>query len=434
MLSQPLPMVRRRLLVYLMLFVMCTINYSDRAVLSVGIGAIADEFHLGPVSKGWVLSGYLWTYVLFLVPMAMGVDRWGTRLAASLAVAFWSAATMLNGAVWSLPSLFGSRLLLGLGEAPCFPIGHRTIREWAPAPERGLAASVFTSGILAGVSFGALASGWLITLVGWRTCFLIFGAAGFAWVAAWLCFFDKPERVGWLDAGEREHILATRDLAPKGAGRTTVGDLLRQPAMWGLIITQICGNYTNVFFLTWLPSYLSAARHVSIIGSGAQTALCYGCACAGTVLVGVLSDRVLVRSRAAVGGRRYLVAILLLGASVMAYAPFTDSHMLLLVLLTVALTCMQSSLANNQALLSDLLPDGQAIGTAIGVLFMFANFFAIGAPIATGYIVERTGSYINAFAFAAMLTSIGAASVLFLCRRPISLERGEPVRLAVGGA
>lgn len=349
-----------------------------------------------------------------------------------VSVAFWSVVPAVTAGVWSFGSLIVTRLFLGLGEAPCFPAGHRAICEWAPARERGFASTVFTSGILAGVAFGSLASGWLVTTVGWRYCFLVFGGVGLAWVVAWILWFRDPSQAKWLGKAEREHILATREFEEtrtRAQGKASIRVLLSSASMWGLIITQVCGNYTNVFFLTWLPSYLSRAHHISILNSGLDTALCYGIACVGTILLGVLSDKILVRFGQPRAGRRYIVAFLLLGSVVMAFAPYTNSHVVLFALLTIALTCMQSSLANNQALTSDLLGDGQAIGTAIGLLFVFANIVAIVAPVLTGFLVAWTGNFIAAFEAAASLTVIGALAALVLARRPIQTRRSpEEIR------
>ena len=225
---------RRRYFIYFLIFLMCTINYADRSALSVGIPKISAEFHLSSVDQGWLLSSYLWTYVLCLVPSALAVDKWGSKRMATFSVACWSLATMMTGMVWNFGSLIVARLLLGVTELPCFPIGHRAIREWAPASERGLASTVFTSGILAGIAFGALLSGWLISLLGWRICFLIFGAMGFVWLAVWMVVFKDPSQVRWLHQSEREKVLSSRafDKSPKDE-RISIRVLLSQKSMWG---------------------------------------------------------------------------------------------------------------------------------------------------------------------------------------------------------
>jgi hypothetical protein len=106
----------------------------------------------------------------------------------------------------------------------------------------------------------------------------------------------------------------------------------------------------------------------------------------------------------------------------MGLAPLTDSHLMLLTLTTISIACIQSALAMNYALTSDLLRRGQGIGTLTGLLLTFSNGFGILAPVLTGYIVLVTGRFDVAFDLAAALVLIGATLVMTATRRPIGLQ------------
>ncbi len=120
---------RRRVLIYGLLFLMSAINYGDRAALSIGAPAIAQEFALSPVQVGYLLSSFLWTYFLFNLPAGLISDRFGARRTTAFAVALWSAATALTGATFSLWFLIATRMVMGVGEALSFPVGNRAVRE-----------------------------------------------------------------------------------------------------------------------------------------------------------------------------------------------------------------------------------------------------------------------------------------------------------------
>jgi len=77
---------RARHFAYLLLFLLTTISYIDRTTLSVAAPSIAEEFGLSPVETGYLLSSFLWTYVLALVPVGIWVDRSGARLVAASGV------------------------------------------------------------------------------------------------------------------------------------------------------------------------------------------------------------------------------------------------------------------------------------------------------------------------------------------------------------
>jgi MFS family permease len=409
---------RGRFGIYLLLFLMSAINYGDRAALSIGAPTIAQEFHLSPVQVGYLLSSFLWAYFLFNLPAGILADRFGARRAAAFSVSLWSLATMLTGFTFSIASLIATRVVMGIGEAFGFPVGNRAIREWAPVPERGFATALFSSGQAFGTAATSVGVAWLMTVTGWRTAFVVLGVLGFVWVAVWLIFYRDPSKARWLHAREREKILAERniDIAAKGL---SVPELFTYSSTWGLIGVQICANFTNFLLLTWLPGYLVMSRHASVMRGGVDTAICWAIACVITIFIGRMADRFIGAEGSRKGQRRVLVAILLVAASVMMLAQFVESHVLLLAITTIALAAIQSALAMNYALSSDLLRRGQGIGTLIGLLLTFSNGFGILAPILTGYIVGITGHFDVAFELAGGLVLLGATLVLTATRRPI---------------
>jgi ACS family glucarate transporter-like MFS transporter len=372
-----------------------------------------------PVQVGYLLSSFLWTYFLFNLSSGIIADRFGARRATAFAVALWSAATALTGATFSLWFLIATRMLMGIGEAFGFPVGNRAIREWAPVRERGFTTALFSSGQAFGAAAAAIAAAWLFTVAGWRLAFTLLGVIGSLWVAVWLVFYHDPNRPSWwLSPAERDLVIAERDLTPEAPGLSVV-ELFRWRSTWGLIGVQICANFNNFLLLTWLPGYLVISRHVDVMHSGIYTALCCIVACVLTIAIGAVADRVLGAEGQRTGKRRGLVAILLVGSSVMALSPLTDSQVIMLVLMTVSLASIQSALAMNYALTSDLLRQGQGIGTLIGLLLTFSNGFGILAPIITGYVVAITHQFDAAFELAARLALIGATLVMTATRPPI---------------
>ena len=80
----------------------------------------------------------------------------------------FTLATIASGATWGYVSLFATRLIMGAGEGSSFPANGKTIREWIPAEERGLAATIQGAGPYAGPALGALFTAWVVSISGWR--------------------------------------------------------------------------------------------------------------------------------------------------------------------------------------------------------------------------------------------------------------------------
>jgi MFS family permease len=357
----------RRYIVYGLLFVMTLINYFDRTVLSIAMPILMQQFALTPVAVGYLLSAFIWSYAPCQLPAGVLLDRWGTRKTAARCIAFWSLATALTAAATSFSFVFFTRLLLGIGESPTFPLAARAIREWAPVRERALAFAISGSGSAFGTGVSAITIAWLVNTVGWRLSFVFSGALGFVWVAVWLFAYRDPEQAPWLPAAERQMILTER--SPGGtssAGGMSLRELLSYQTMWGLFLVQGCVNYTQYLFLTWLPTYLVQSRGLNIMHSGIQTAICYLGAMVITLVLGRLCDHLLTPEAVAAGKRRYAVVFLAFGASVMMLAPYTASETALLAELTFSLACVQSVFVNTYSLTNDLLRAGSSIGAAIG--------------------------------------------------------------------
>ncbi len=417
-------MRNRRYWIYAFLFSLAAINYLDRVALSVSGPAIQRELGLNQVQLGYLFSSFLWTYLFALVPMGMLVDRFGSRVVNAAGMAVWSAATVATGMAAALPSLIATRLVMGAGEASSYPAAGRMVREWVPARERALVTTIFNSGAYFGPAIGGLVLGALISVWGWRVTFYACGAVGFVWLAAWLIWFRQPERVSWLSEEERQMILRERPPAEplEAAGsQPSMGvlGLLRSSTMLGMMLSQGCAVYTQYLFLTWLPNYLQVARGMNVLKSGEMMMIPYLGAVVLSVLLGIISDKLLTEHAVKAGRRRLMVAVSLLLGAVILFVPVVNSVAVILLLMMVAMGGISTTVGLNIALVNDVLRSAPDIGRAIGLLITGGNIFGILAPVVTGYVVQATGSFDNAFLIAGVLLVCGALAAAFLTRRPI---------------
>jgi MFS family permease len=404
-------LARGRLTLYTLLFLLITINYADRIALSIAAKPIAEEFGLSPIAMGYLFSCFLWTYVICLVPWGIATDRFGIRTVVGVGITLWSMATVLTGWASGVFSLFGARLAMGAGEASSFPAAGRAIREWVPSSEYGLASMMVISGGYAGPAIGAVLFGWFAAALGWRGGFAALGAIGFLWLLASLLWFRRPATTEV--AAPREQP-ARADTQPTG-----FRILLTSTSMWGLFLTQGACVYSHYLFLTWLPSYLQATRHLTIFKTGLYSAVPFAATVILSVAVGAISDRVLRGRDRQTGHRRWMVAAMMLISAVVLLTPLVSDIWLILVLMTVSLTGTSAATGLNNALLSDLLPSSSNAGVANGVLIVGGNIFGMMAPIVTGYVIAGTGSYDGAWLISGALLLAGMLITITMTRRPI---------------
>ena len=420
-------MHNRRYWIALLIFTAVIINYMDRIALSVASKEIAVEFGFSPIQMGYLFSGFLWTYVVCLIPIGLLVEKVGAKRMVGGGIAIWSAATAVTAMTTGFISIFAARLVMGASEASTFPACGRIIRDWFPEKERGLVTTLFNGGSSAGPAIGAIVTAALVSLVGWRTSFVLLGILGFVWLAAWLYWYGAPEAVRWLSAAEREKITAERngDSAVASAdypAPSSLRYLLAQTSIWGLVLTQACLVYTAYLFLTWLPTFLQSTRELSTMNTGYLTAAPYLLTMVFGLTIAWSSDRILSSTSIQAGNRRYFVAAMALLSLLILLAPVVDNLWQLLAVLTLVLTGSTTGAGLNFTLASDLLRNPRDVSRVIAITALGGNLFGLIAPIITGYVVSATGGYTWAFRIAALLLVCGAIATLSLSRKPIEPE------------
>src|SRR5690349_12714682 len=129
-----------------LLFTAGFINYFDRAIVSIALPVIGADLHLGPTSKGVLLSAFFWSYALMQLPMGWAADRFNLKLLYSGAFAVWSLACGFTGWATTLGALLAMRALLGIGESVYVPGGMKIVSLIFPPKDRGLAAGLMNCG------------------------------------------------------------------------------------------------------------------------------------------------------------------------------------------------------------------------------------------------------------------------------------------------
>ncbi len=419
----------RRGWIYVLTLALVTINYMDRSALGIVAQAVRGEFSLSPVEMGYLFSSFLWTYTLCILPIGILLDRFSSRNINAIGITLWSLAMAATAGVWSFTTLIVARMVMGAGEATSIPSCGRIVREWMPAQERGVANVVWSAGSFLGPALGAVVTASIASAWGWRAAFIFLGALGFVWLACNLIWFDRPENVSWLSADERKKIISERSAgSPDEIGihgsPGVVLDLLKSPSQWGAMIAQATGIYTLYLLLFWMPSYLQDTKHLTIMKTGLYTAIPWAVAVPVSVVIGILSDRLLRNDTLLAGGRRAIVIACILLSAMIVFVPFTDDTTLILTLFALSLSGVNAMISLNLSLVTDLVHRVRDVGKAIGLTILAGNLCGLSAPIVTGYVVSGLGSYNWALWIACILLVIGAIALGTMTRSVILPAEG----------
>jgi len=413
--SQTVP--RRRWAIVALLGFGILVNYFDRVNLSVSRDALRDSFGISTVLFGFLLSAYNWPYMLLQLPSGLLLDRFGVRRVGIVSTIIWSVASFVGAAATGIGMLFGSRFLLGIGEAPTFPGNAKAVGYWFPKNERSLATAMFDSMAKFSSAVGVPLLGLVLLQFGWRWNFALTGIISLVYFALFYAYYKNPSQDVNLSDAEREHI-GSGGAQPEDAVRAAAGAplayLLKQPKVIGLALGYGSYNYLFYLLLTWLPTYLLDVHRVDLAHSVFLTSVPWLCATVAELLVGGwLVDLLIQRGRNATRVRQiFLIGGTSLGLGIFGVAYSQSTHA---AVFWIALSITGLSIAAPVGWsMPSLIAPRESVGT-IGCIMNLSNQIAgIAAPIVTGFIVAGTHSYSAAFLAAAAFLLVGIAAYVFL--------------------
>jgi ACS family D-galactonate transporter-like MFS transporter len=387
------------------------INYFDRVNLTVAGPALRSEFGIDDRGFGLLLGAYGYTYALLQIPIGVILDRFGVMLVGRVSALLWSIATALTAVSTSLGMMFATRLLLGIGEAPTFPINAKATGYWFPVKERGLATAIFDSAAKLATGIGVPFVALILTLYGWRMTFVVTAILSLGFFVAFWIFYRNPSEDKRLTYAERKYI-TEGGAQPEGlpAARNVgaaLGYLLRQRKVWGLTIGFAAYDYAFYLILTWLPSYLVRTYHMTVLRSGTYSIAPWVVAAIADLIVGGwLVDHLVSRGMDSNRVRKGIITIgMLLGLAIIGAVTTTNPNVAI-VWITISLTGLAVTAPIAWSIPSLIAPRG-SVGSIGGVMNFFGNVMVVLAPGITGFIVAGTGSFTNAFIAAAAVLVVG---------------------------
>ena len=400
------------------LFGSTVINYISRQTFSVLAPVITQELHLSHTDLSRVFSAFQISYAGMWLVGGVLLDIIGTRLGLALAVIWWAAVSMLTGLANSMLSFSVFRFLLGIGEGCNWPGASKTVAEWFPAKERGVAVAIFDSGSSVGGAIAVLAVPWVAILLGWRYAFVLSGLLGILWLIPWLTFYHPLERHPRVTSQERAVIEAGRDTetvsARRGVGRWL--SLLNQSNVWGIVLGRSLTDPIWWFYVFWLPQYLSDARGFSLKQIAVFAWLPFVAADIGNFTGGFASGFLIKRGMPAVRARKWVCVISSLPILAGIPAATSRNAYWALALISVAVWGYAAWSTMGLTFPSDLFPQ-DVVASVTGLSGLGAGLAGVLFTLVVGWLVDSY-SYYPAFFAAATIPLIATAFVLLLIRVP----------------
>jgi len=390
------------------------INYIDRGALSVASKPLHDELGVGPEQFGWLSGAFFAVYAIAQLPVGYILDRYGVTLISRVGAFLWSLAAAATALAPSYAAIVGARLFLGVAEAPTFPANAKATGYWFPKSERSFATSLFDAAAKLSNAIGVPFTAFLMVSLGWRGMFWSTAGLSLIFFALFYIFYRNPSEDKRLTPAEKNYIEAgggepetVAGVRPRGASYLY---LLRQRKVWGLTLGFSAYGYLFGFLITWLPTYLQSTFGINILHAGGYVLLIWGVGTIADLVVGgYLVDYFIKRGADANRVRKTaLVAGLILGFAIVG-AAYTKDINVAVFWITVAVAGISFHAPVGWSIPGLIAPNNSTgqVGAIMNCLNNVANFFA---PVVTGIIVAKTGSFYAALVTAGVILIVGIFS------------------------
>ena len=391
----------------LILICICVlINYVDRGNLSVAAPALKTEFGLSNSQLGVLFAAFFTTYTAMQFVIGWLVDRFDPARILAAGFLVWSLATAATGIARAFSVLLAMRLILGVGEAVALPCGSKIIAQHLTDRHRGFAAGALMASLRAGNAVGTFGAGLLMAQYGWRPVLIGIGLFSLLWLPAWY---------KWRPSDPRRRQSDHSNTSQAAAQSTLPGfaQIYRQRSFWGTALGQFCCNYLLYFMVTWLPSYLVMERHLGAASMAKVAGGYYLMDAVSAILTGWLQDHFIRAGFTPTVIRKlfmslgFVVAIAgLLGCALSgrsSYLPW---------LLIAGIGCGATS--PGIFAFPQRIAGQHVVGKWYGSQNGISNLAGVVAPSLTGFVLQRSGSFVAPFAITCVLCFLGILLWSFL--------------------
>jgi MFS transporter, ACS family, glucarate transporter len=395
-------------------FTLALLLYIDRVCISYSKIEIASDLNLSDKQMGWIMSLFAIGYALGQLPAGGFIDKYGPRKVLSGIVGIWSVFIAASGAVWNFGSLAIMQFLFGGGEAGAFPGIARGVYSWIPAKERGTINGINFSGSRIGAALAVLILSAVISTLGWRFTFLLFGVIGLLWASIWYVWFrDMPEQHPWVSPEEKEFIKASRPkLSVSDESRLSIKKLFSSANVWLAMWQYMCSNFIFYFCLMWMLPMLRTRYNLTIQSAGFLAMMPFLAGALGNLVSGFLIDFLYKKSNLNLSRRLPAILGFSLVVVGLLMSMNQESPQILIMWFSVAIFGADMTLSPSWSFCIDIGKKNS--GLVSSAMNMAGNIMSAISALIFPYIIAWTGSDQSFFYLAAFLNFLAIIAWLFM--------------------
>ena len=284
--------------VLLLLWMAYLLNQADRQVFNTVLPAIRDALNLTDTSIGLIATIFNLCYAV-MVPLGGWVgDKFSRKWVVTIAILFWSVATMFTGLATGVMMLILMRsVATGGGEAFFGPANYSLLGQYHKET-RARAMSIHQTAYYVGVILAGWLAGYIADKLGWQYSFIIFGAVGVVWgIIMVIRLKDKKDD---SDTKPSDSTVMSSETETKVGLLDGFKTVFTTPTALMLTIGFSGLIFVITGFMTWVPAFLQEEFGQSQAAAGFNSMFyTYVAAFIGVLLAGSLSDKFAAKSNKA---------------------------------------------------------------------------------------------------------------------------------------
>jgi MFS transporter, AAHS family, 4-hydroxybenzoate transporter len=393
---------------------------------TTGIGyvapVLAKEWGLTKGALGPVFSAGLFGLMIGALLFGPLADRIGRRKIIIFSTLAFGIGTLITALAQDVNTLLAIRFLTGLGLGGAMPNTIAMTSEFSPRRRRATMVMIMFCGFSVGAALGGLLAAALIPQFGWRSVFIVGGAAPLLLVP--MLAWRLPESVRFLALSGRANARVAQLLGlinPKAAFDAATQFVVHEPALAGIPVLHLFKagrtlvtlllwvvffmSLLDLYFLSnWLPTVLNDLG-ASVSAAAAIGAMLQVGGVVGTFALGSIIDRFSFRALALV----YFIAVFAVGA----IGQLGHSVIFVTMAIFAAGFCIVGGQIAANALAAGFYPTSvraTGVGWALGI----GRVGSIVGPLVGGVLLTvkwSTASVFMAAAVAALCAALAAFSL-----------------------
>jgi ACS family hexuronate transporter-like MFS transporter len=360
-----------------LVFFATTINYLDRAVISLLKSTLSKELKWDDADYANIEIAFKISYAIGLMLAGRVIDKIGTKKGYSWATGLWSLAAIVHAFAKNVFGFAAARAALGITEAGNFPAAIKTTAEWFPKKERALATGLFNSGANIGAIVAPLTVPFIAVNFGWQWAFVITGLLGLIWLFFWQKYYRTPSTHPKITPEELAYI--NSDIEPLEANETpkaekkyTWGMLLGYKQTWAFSIGKLLTDPIWWFYLFWLPDFLESQYGLKGTAIALPVAAVYSLSVIGSVGGGWIPLKLISKNWPVFRARKTSMLMYAFLVIPILFAQYLGSINMWLAVLVIGIAAAahQAWSANILTTVSDMFPK-YTVGSVTGIGGMF---------------------------------------------------------------